>query len=349
VLVATQWHILIADRKNWQSILLQAVLIGLLAGWVGRDDPEFRYFACLIATLWFGCSNAAQAIVRELPIFCRERIAGLSMHPYIMSKTLFLSLIAGGQIVLLLAAQALPVLMARGPQTDPAHDLIPVDGVGLFLLAFALMGVVGVQIGLTLSSMARTVTQAALWVPLALIPQILFSGFVVVQPEMPESARVFSQAVPSACAQRLVDLSNLAGKRIPLMTNDTEVPMFFWTDEYLKPYPTPGRKALGGGGRELGGVYREIDEYNTAWQNSLVEPGRIGTHQPGKSKEDYVRRRADIAGGKEAGDEFDPQRFAGPGILGLVLWIGVCYLMIWLGLSLAQPAPLRPRWLQRGP
>lgn len=348
VLVATQWHILIADRKNWQSILLQAVLIGLLAGWVGRDDPEFRYFACLIATLWFGCSNAAQAIVRELPIFCRERIAGLSMHPYIMSKTLFLSLIAGGQIVLLLGAQALPVLLAKGQQTNPANDLIPAEGLGLFLLAFALMGVVGVQIGLTLSSMARTVTQAALWVPLALIPQILFSGFVVVQPEMPESARVFSQAVPSACAQRLVDLSSLAGKRIPLMTDDTEVPMFFWTNEQLKPHLTPGRKALGGAVRDLGGMYREIDEYNTAWQNSLVDPGRMGAHKPGKTEQDYVRRRADIAGGQEAGDEFDSLRFAGQGILGLAVWIGVCYLMIWLGLSLAQPAPLRPRWLQRG-
>ena len=81
----------------------------------------------------------------------------------------------------------------------------------------------------------------------------------------------------------------------------------------------------------------------------MVDPKRFGMHKPGKSEQDYVRRRADIVGGKEAGDEFDSQRFAVPGILGLALWIGACYLMIWLGLSLAQPAPLRPRWLQKDP
>lgn len=348
VLLSTQWHILISDRKNWQSILLQAVLIGLLAGWVGREDPEFRFFACLIATLWFGCSNAAQAIVRELPIFCRERIAGLSMHPYIVSKTLFLSLISFGQILLLLLAQAVPVLLAGGQSGAPAHDLIPAGGLGLFVLAFALMGVVGVQIGLALSSLARTVTQAALWVPLALIPQILFSGFVVVQPEMPDSARSFSGLVPSACAQRLVDLSNLSGKRVPLMTDDTEVPMFFWTNQQLKPYLTPGRKIKDSEGREFaGGVYREIDEYNTAWQNSLIDPGRLGDHKPGDKNNDYVRRRDDIAGGKEAGDVFDARLLVGPSILGLAAWIGFCYLVIWFGLSLAQPAPLRPGWFRR--
>ncbi|WP_395735943.1 ATP-binding cassette domain-containing protein [Prosthecobacter sp.] len=347
VLVSTQWHVLVSDRKNWKSILLQALLIGLLAGWVGREDPEFRFFACLIATLWFGCSNAAQAIVRELPIFCRERIAGLSMHPYIMSKTLFLSLISGVQIVLLLLAQAVPVLLTRGADADPAHDLLPTGGIGLFVLAFALMGVVGVQIGLALSSLARTVTQAALWVPLALIPQILFSGFVVIQPEMPDSARIFSCFVPSSCAQRLVDLSNLAGKRVPLMTDDTEVPMFFWTNQQLKPYLTPGRKIKDAEQRErAGGVYREIDEYNTAWQNSLIDPRRLGDHKPGDEDVDYVKRRDDIANGKEAGDVFDPQIFAGPSIVGLGVWTGFCYLVIWLGLSLAQPAPLRPRWLQ---
>jgi ABC-type multidrug transport system ATPase subunit len=353
VLALTQWSILVSDRKNWLSLLMQALVIGTLAGWVGREDPEFRFFACLIATLWFGCSNAAQTIVRELSIFRRERIAGLSLHPYILSKTCFLSLISWVQILILLAAQALPVLLFNHGKNAPAYDVLPFDGLGLFLLAFAMLGVVGVQIGLALSSLARTTTQATLWVPLALIPQILFSGFVVVLPEMPESARVFSHFVPSASAQRLVDLSNISGKRVPLMAKDTEIPMFFWTDEQLNPFPFSGTHSHANDLPDKNGtIYTEIDEYNTSWQNWIVDVPRLGRHDPTSvdpsfKVKNYIRKRSDIAGDLKAGAEFNLDGRAYPAVLGLLLWSAFCYWIIWLGLSLAQPAPLRPRWLQR--
>jgi hypothetical protein len=31
----------------------------------------------------------------------------------------------------------------------------------------------------------------------------------------------------------------------------------------------------------------------------------------------------------------------------LGIWSLICYAVTWLGLSLAQPAPLRPAWLRR--
>jgi len=358
VLVIKQWRILAADKKNLQSIILQAVGIGTLAGWVGLHDPEFRFFACLIATLWFGCSNAAQTIVRELPIFCRERIAGLSLHPYILSKTVFLSLISWLQILMLLSAQALPVLIF-GREGDPAHDILPASagGIALFLLAFTLMGAVGVQIGLALSSLARTTTQATLWVPLALIPQILFSGFVVTRPNMPDTARLFSHVVPSAAAQHLIDLANVTDKRIPLMTDDTEVPMFFWTEfekdaagrwqiepgyneNRLTPELSPGR-------RSLEGKYRELDEYNTSWQNVLVTADRVGHHHPQNDGKDYVTRRVDVGSGQAAGNLIETTTHIWPSLVGLFLWLLFTYITTWFGLSKAQPAPLRPKWMRR--
>lgn len=351
VLVTIQWRILISDKKNWQSILTQSLGIGVLAGWVGQHDPEFRFFACLIATLWFGCSNAAQTIVRELPIFKRERIAGLGLHPYIISKTLFLSFISWAQVVMLIFAQALPVLIFIGDD-NPAHDLLPLSGLGLglFLLAFSLTGVVGVQIGLALSSLARTTTQASLWVPLALIPQILFSGFVVTLPEMPTLARYFSYLVPSASAQRLIDAANIAGKRVPLMTDKTEVPLFFWTnfkkdnngeweirpgtnEQRLEPKPVKVDEKLS---------YRELDEYNTSWQNIFVNLNKVGTYKP-QNEEEYVAHRNDVK--EKAGDLYnDPMLQSLGAIAGLIFWILACYGIIWFGLAMAQPAPLRPRW-----
>jgi len=348
VLAKTQWAILSADRKNIRSILIQALGIGLLAGWVGREDPEFRFFACLIATLWFGCSNAAQTIVRELSIFRRERIAGLELPPYILSKTLFLAAIAWLQVLLLLGSQALPVLLSASSGASSSHDLLPPGSLFFVAMAFGLMGLVGVQIGLALSSMARTVTQATLWVPLALIPQILFSGFVVTRPDMPASARAFSLIVPSASAQRLIDLANIHQKTIPVMTDDTEVPMFFSTDDTLRPRRTPGihQRASGSSKR-----YRELDEYNTSWQNSLVDPIRLGAHAPaleeGSDEKDYVKRRDDILSPWQAGQDYDASSQVFMAAAALGIWSLICYAVTWLGLSLAQPAPRRPAWLRR--
>jgi ABC-type multidrug transport system ATPase subunit len=368
VLIETQASILFSDRWNWQSILLQALGIGLLAGIVGLHDAEFRFFACLIATLWFGCNNASQAVVRDLPIFRRERIAGLGLHVYGLSKTLFLSLLAWVQVLLLLIAQALPVL-ALAQDGHPAHAILPgtLSGLAMFGSAFLLTGLVGVQLGLAISATARTATQASLWVPLALIPQILFSGFVVTQPEMSAVARSISRWVPSSYAQRLVDLALVSEQRVPLMTDETEVPLFFWTDfakdasgrweitpgtnaERLKPKRTSGQQREDPRGRPSNDRrYREIDEYNTAWQNTLVVAERLGTHSPTKHSQgqDYVTQRADVLDGVTAGVLHESVSKAKPIGLELLVWIIAFYLITLVGLLRSQPATKLPRWLLR--
>lgn len=356
VLIQTQWRILCADPRNWKSLLLQAVGIGALAGWVGRDDPEFRFFACLIATLWFGCSNAAQTITHELPIFRRERIAGLGLHPYILSKSVFLSIISWLQVLLLLMAQALPVVLSGLDPKNPARDLFPALGAGtaLFAIAFALAGVVGVMIGLSLSSHARTTTQATLWVPLVLIPQILFSGFVVTLPEMPTWARVFSYAVPSASAQRLLDAGNVSDKRVPLMTDRTEVPLFFATEferENGKWDIQPGTNAHKlvpeesiGRSKKSDNKYRELDEYNTAWQNTVVDSAAVGfTSLPTPGKDNFVYERKDVPTHK-SGDLYRPFSSSVTASISLLAWVVICYSVIWAGLTLAQPETLHPAW-----
>jgi ABC-type multidrug transport system ATPase subunit len=50
---------------------------------------------------------------------------------------------------------------------------------GLRILGLLLSGTIGVVLGLTVSSLVRSPTQSVMWVPLILIPQILFGGFVI--------------------------------------------------------------------------------------------------------------------------------------------------------------------------
>ncbi len=69
-----------ADPKNFLILFGQPLLIALLVAWV-TDDTSLALFFAYLATLWFGCSNAAQEIVRELPIYRRERMVGLGRTP----------------------------------------------------------------------------------------------------------------------------------------------------------------------------------------------------------------------------------------------------------------------------
>ena len=100
ILLLRQWAILRADWKNFLLVLGQPVLIGLLVTWVSKEPPLVLFFA-YIATLWFGCGNAAQEIVKELPMFRRERLIGLGRHGYLLAKFLSLARITMVQSLLL--------------------------------------------------------------------------------------------------------------------------------------------------------------------------------------------------------------------------------------------------------
>ncbi len=70
-----------------------------------------RPLAVMVAATatWFGAMNAARAIVKELPIFLRERMAGLRMVPYLASKVVVLVTLGLLQTTVLLAIVALRV------------------------------------------------------------------------------------------------------------------------------------------------------------------------------------------------------------------------------------------------
>jgi ABC transport system ATP-binding/permease protein len=200
ILLQRQLTIFKADIKNPLILLAQPIIVGALVAWAA-SDPQLQQFFAYIATLWFGCSNSAQEIVKELPIYRRERLVGLSRWSYLTSKFIWMAGLTAIQALLLYAT------IATG--RFAVHGAFHWQIIGLLLLAFAATG-----IGLTMSAFSRSPMQAVMLVPLLLIPQILFSGFTVQAKDMTPSVLMLSQIMPSFASQRIVDESFLINQRI---------------------------------------------------------------------------------------------------------------------------------------
>ena len=347
--------ITVSDRLAMVYLLAQPVLIALLIGWVA-EDYVLRLFLCLVAVLWFGCSNGAQQIVKERPVFTREKICGVGSNPYLLSKYLLHGLLTAAQGLLLFLVAQTTALAVHPPQlgagqmiaemtrlerdraaasanaSAPQLDFVAVEEgqdsaapeaagtgveaprkepslpaaravaaraawfcgagenvleasraggagfwgtwfatIGLKVVALAGTALVGVAMGLAISGLVQTGTQAVLWVPLILIPQILLGGVVLVRPELSAAARALAQLTPSFSAQRIVDVSNIYGLPVPFLSNRTKLPVFL----------TPGEKERvewSLGGKDYSQSYDRISPVNRSWQNLLVYPSVTGQH-----------------------------------------------------------------------
>jgi ABC transport system ATP-binding/permease protein len=200
ILLQRQIAIFRADVKNFIMLLAQPIIIGALVAWATNDAALTQFYA-YVATLWFGASNSAQEIIRELPIYRRERLVGLSRSSYLASKFLWLGGLTVIQSLLLYATIAVIRL--------GTHGAVQWQVIGLVLLAFASTG-----IGLTVSAFARSVVQAVMLVPLFLIPQIVFSGFSPPAHDMSQPVLWVSQVMPSFASERIADISFLLDQKI---------------------------------------------------------------------------------------------------------------------------------------
>ena len=444
LLAMRQWQIVRSDSWNLAFLAAQPVLIGFLIGWVA-DKSSLRMFLCVVATMWFGCSNGAQQIVAELPIFRRERVSGQGLNAYVLSKLGFLSLVSLAQAAVLLfvtlfcsqvlfhpektdfqniekefAERLLPPVTstsepsastsdfdavdAESPGTSPARNVEPSEkeqkgpsparlfflkpllfvsrffqisqniidsgprvltrsdgmplkdstghdivmpGTGILnvltvtlelrWLAVAAAAITGVGIGLMISSLVSNTTQAVLWVPLILIPQILFGGIVVTVADMSPSVRTFSHVMPSFAAQRIMDVASLYGLMSPFLTNRTKTPLFLTSrgDKETVEWQD--------GAKSYSQSYDKLSPVNTSWQNMAIFPDRLGQHkQVGERSEngfrieyrDTVESRHDVRYSK--GTIFHSLMDFYLSLLLLGAWVGVCYLTILFGLQRKQ-------------
>jgi ABC-type multidrug transport system ATPase subunit/pSer/pThr/pTyr-binding forkhead associated (FHA) protein len=183
-------EVLFKDKLNLFILFVQAPVIAFLTYLVMGDDlpRDFLYFVVSLVAIWFGTSVAAREIIRERPVFRRERMVNLGILPYLASKLFIIGLIVSVQCLLLFVP--LKLLDLVGLLAMPGEML------GLpQLWAMLLTSAVGVALGLLISALVRTSEMATSLVPLILIPQILFSGLVGVPSGM---NKVIGLAMPAA-------------------------------------------------------------------------------------------------------------------------------------------------------
>jgi ABC-type multidrug transport system ATPase subunit len=438
-LARRQWSILHSEWLNLVFLLAQPVLIGLLVGWVADETP-LRLFLCIVATMWFGCSNGAQQIVAELPIFRRERVCGQGMNAYVLSKLGFLSAISLVQGMVLLVttiafaqvfhgekgeaeklearfterltppapavasagkpaeefelvddskppagAQPVPAPAEAAPAPPPAPGkakvralvalceflqitqnvldtgprlLLKSDGetvvtdakgaqvmlpglpvgqviwtaLGLRLLAIMAATIVSAAIGLTISSLVKNTTQAVLWVPLVLIPQILFGGIVVAVPEMTKSVRTFSKVMPSYAAQRIMDVGAVFGLSAPSVSNRTKLPIF------LSPLGEKENIEWTEKGDTRSQTYDKISPVNASWRNLAVIADWRGEHKAVLKRvgDDHYVERDSVDGRRDVlvrkGVPYRSLAEARTALATLGAWLALCYVVTLFGL-----------------
>ena len=193
ILLARQWAIYLADWRNFLLLFGQPLIIAALVAWVTNERELIVFFAYL-STLYFGCSNASQEIVKEIAIYRRERLVGVGAHSYLASKFIFLTALTFAQAV----TAYLAMLLFEGSLD------------GSLLMQFVALGgtaLAAVGIGCAISALAPSVMQAVTFVPVVLIPMIIFSGYVVKPTGMSKPVRAVGACTPGYAAQAMMDMS----------------------------------------------------------------------------------------------------------------------------------------------
>lgn len=205
LLMRRQLQVLLADPASVLLLLGQPVLISALLALAVTQPSSIpkKLFLGGIAVLWLACSNAAQVIVRERPIFLRERLAGLRIWSYLFSKFVTMGLAASVQALLLYGGLR---LLGNGLIGSPLWQLTAILAAAWVMTA----------IGLCISAGCNSTTQAAMAVPLVIIPQILFAGYVFPLEEWKTRpvAAVLGWTCPSRATQQLIDISYFWGRRL---------------------------------------------------------------------------------------------------------------------------------------
>ncbi|GHT68139.1 hypothetical protein FACS189452_07220 [Bacteroidia bacterium] len=192
----------LANRQYMLLTLLEAPLLALVLGYftkfaAGTESNPQQYifaensnipsyiFICVIATFFFGLTASAQEIIKDRKILQRERLLHLSRNSYLLSKALWLCIVS--------AVQTLAFVLV-------GNFILEIHGLTLpyFALLFS-TSVCANMIGLNLSSALNSDASIYIFIPLILVPQILFSG-VIVQYEKLHRSRISNTQVPVVAA-----------------------------------------------------------------------------------------------------------------------------------------------------
>ena len=184
-------ELLASDRRNLALLAFQAPALGLIMllalppGQLAAPPDGTLPIAAkgglvllmlVMAATWLGASNAVREIVRELPIFRRERALGVSISAYLTSKALVLGAVAVLQAFVLVA-------LATARQGGP-FDAVALSWPWLELAtAVAAAGLAATGLGLLVSALSGRVVRAMTILPVLIVAEVIL-GMGGIAPEM---------------------------------------------------------------------------------------------------------------------------------------------------------------------
>jgi ABC-type multidrug transport system ATPase subunit len=146
----------------------QEALQDFILGGAGQDAQKYLFIMAFAAVM-FGCINGAREIVKEAPIYRRERTVNLGIVPYMFSKIAVLG-------TLCLVQSAILVIMVS--VVAPFHQGVFLPVTLEIYITMALTSLAGLMTGLTISALVPNNDRAMSFVPIILIPQVIFSGII---------------------------------------------------------------------------------------------------------------------------------------------------------------------------
>src|SRR6266567_4539730 len=138
----------------------------------GNDGAESLLLILVISACFTGAANAVRELVKERPIYSRERAAGLSSGAYLISKLAILGLISG------LQAAVIVVIGLLGRPLPPQGSFLKHLPLVELLLAMGVLAVASMALGLLISALVNTSEKTMPLLIVAVIFQVILTGGV---------------------------------------------------------------------------------------------------------------------------------------------------------------------------
>ncbi len=178
---------MLADWKGTLLLFIQAPVLAFLLVLVGDNvgkATESMFYVMVLSAFFLGCVNASREVVKERPLFLREKMANLNVASYIYSKVYVLGLLCAVQIFV--------YTMILWKFVDNLR--VAVGWLGIVLLFVSMCGTC---LGLLISSVVKRSDYAVALVPIVIIPQLIFSEFMIPKDQFEGLSEVLYKLMPT--------------------------------------------------------------------------------------------------------------------------------------------------------
>ena len=203
----------IRDRMNLVLSFAAPLFLGILLSYLlkGKKSPYFYstnsempkfFFLSVIIFIFLGLMSSVSLIYKEKPLIRREKMIRLSSWQYLSSKSIQFILVSMIQVFFYtLISFSILEIPSKFPCSFQGVSIPPYMS---FFLYFVLMGVAtsfaAYQLGLFISTLVQSEFAAFNFIPLIIIPQILFGGMFIEYSSISKKLRVYSKSpVPEFC------------------------------------------------------------------------------------------------------------------------------------------------------